>query len=89
MEREVVVLNESGLHARPATILVYNANKFKSNITIEKDGKKVNAKSILFVLSLGVSSGTKIKISADGVDEEKAVDTLVKLIENNFISGRK
>ena len=87
MVREVVIHNESGLHARPATLFVYNARKFESKIAIEKEGKQVNGKSVLLVLSLGIAKGTKIKIMANGSDEEKALSTLINLIENDFISA--
>lgn len=82
--QEVVVLNQVGLHARPATFFIQCANEFRSSIWIEKDEKRVNAKSLLGVLSLGVVGGTKIKIIADGLDEEEAVDKLVKLVESGF-----
>jgi len=87
MVREVVILNESGLHARPATLFVYNARKFQSKIVIEQGNKQVDGKSILLVLSLGITRGTKFKIIATGMDEEKALNTLTKLIENDFISA--
>lgn len=82
--QEVVVLNQVGLHARPATFFIQCANEFRSSIWIEKDEKRINAKSLLGVLSLGVVGGTKIKIIADGLDEEEAVGKLVKLVESGF-----
>ena len=78
--KETVVGNQVGLHARPATFFTQKANEFNCSIWIEKEERKVNAKSLLGVLSLGVVQGTKINIIADGVDEEAAVDTLCKLI---------
>ena len=82
--KEVVVNNQVGLHARPATFFIQNANEFKSGIWVEKDERRVNAKSLLGVLSLGIIKGTKITIIADGADEQQAVDTLAALIESNF-----
>ena len=82
--KEVEVLNQAGLHARPATFFIQKANEFKSSIWVEKDERKVNAKSLLGVLSLGITQGTSINIIADGVDEEEAVVTLVNLIASNF-----
>jgi phosphocarrier protein HPr len=82
--RKVTVMNQVGLHARPATFLIQKANEFKSSVWIEKDERKVNAKSLLGVLSLGVAKGATISIIADGTDEVKAVDTLCALIESDF-----
>ncbi len=81
---EVVVQNSVGLHARPATFFIQRANEFKSSIWVEKDERRVNAKSLLGVLSLGIVKGTQISIIADGSDEEEAVKTLVDLIDSNF-----
>lgn len=82
--KEILVQNQVGLHARPATFFIQKANEFKSSIWVEKDERRVNAKSLLGVLSLGIVGNTKIKIIADGVDEEDAVDGLVKLIQSGF-----
>ena len=82
--REVEVQNQVGLHARPATFFIQKANEFRSTIWVEKDERRVNAKSLLGVLSLGIVGGTTIKIIADGTDESAAVDSLVKLIESGF-----
>ena len=73
-----------GLHARPATFFIQKANEFKSSIWVEKDERRVNAKSLLGVLSLGVVKGTSINLIADGPDEKEAVDALVELIASNF-----
>ena len=78
--REAVINNQVGLHARPATFFIQKANEFKSSIWIEKDERRVNAKSLLGVLSLGIVKGTQINIIADGIDETEAVDTPVELI---------
>lgn len=82
--KEVVVQNQVGLHARPATFFIQKANEFKSSIWVEKDERKVNAKSLLGVLSLGITKGTTINMIADGLDEEEAVSSLVALIASNF-----
>ena len=82
--KEVTVSNDVGLHARPATFFIQKANEYKSSIWVEKDQHRINAKSLLGVLSLGIIKGTVITIVADGVDEEKAVDALVDLIENKL-----
>lgn len=82
--REAAVNNQVGLHARPATFFIQKANEFKCSIWVEKDERRVNAKSLLGVLSLGVVKGTVITLIADGADEKEAVDTLVELISGNF-----
>ena len=84
VSNEVTVQNSVGLHARPATFFIQRANEFKSSVWVEKDERRVTAKSLLGVLSLGIIKGTKISIIADGSDEEEAVKTLVELIESNF-----
>lgn len=82
--REIELQNQVGLHARPATFFIQKANEFRSSIWVEKEERKVNAKSLLGVLSLGITRGTLITIIADGPDEKEAVDALVALIESNF-----
>ncbi len=82
--KDVMVQNKAGLHARPATFFIQKANEFKSSIWIEKDERKVNAKSLLGVLSLGIIGGTEVKIFADGPDEIDAVEGLVDLINSGF-----
>lgn len=82
--KEVKVQNQVGLHARPATFFIQKANEFKASIWVEKEERRVNAKSLLGVLSLGIVGGTDIKIIADGIDEQSAVDGLVKLVESGF-----
>lgn len=82
--KDVVIHNQVGLHARPATFFIQKANEYKSSIWVEKDERKVNAKSLLGVLSLGIVGGTTIKIIADGIDAEQAVDGLVALVESGF-----
>ena len=82
--KEAVVNNQVGLYARPATFFIQKANEFKSSIWMEKDERRVNAKSLLGVLSLGVIQGTKINLIADGVDEAEAVDSLVELLKSGL-----
>ena len=82
--KDVVIHNQVGLHARPATFFIQKANEYKSSIWVEKDERKVNAKSLLGVLSLGIVGGTTIKIIADGSDAEQAIDGLVTLVESGF-----
>ena len=82
--KEVVVQNQVGLHARPATFFIQKANEFKSSIWVESEDRKVNAKSLLGFLSLGITKGLTITIIADGPDEEDAVNNLVDLISYNF-----
>ena len=80
----VVVNNQVGLHARPATFFIQKANEYKSSIWIEREERKVNAKSLLGVLSLGVVKGGEVNIIADGEDEEEAIEGLTALVESNF-----
>ena len=82
--KDVVISNQVGLHARPATFFIQKANEFKSTVWVEKEERRVNAKSLLGVLSLGIMGGTDIRIIAGGVDEEQAVEELVKLVESGF-----
>lgn len=78
--RETVVNNKVGLFARPATFFIQKANEFKCSIWVEKDDRRVNAKSLLGVLSMGIMDGTSISLIADGVDETEALDALTKLV---------
>ena len=82
--QEIVVKNEVGLHARPATYFIQKANEFKSGIWVEKEERRVNAKSLLGILSLGIVKGMTITIMAEGADENEAVDGLVELINTGF-----
>ena len=81
---EIMITNSSGLHARPATFFIQKANFYKSTILIEKDDRKVNAKSLLGVLSLGIAKGMTVTLTAEGVDEDAAIDGLVSLINSGF-----
>ncbi len=84
VEREVIVKNETGIHARPASLLVQTANEFEADIKLIKEDEEANAKSIMGVMSLAVSVDNQIIIKAEGVEEEEAVEAIVKLIESNF-----
>ena len=82
--KDIVVQNEVGLHARPATFFIQRANEFKSSIWVVKDERKVNAKSLLGVLSLGITRGAEVSLVADGNDEEEALASLIELISSDF-----
>ena len=82
--KETTVNNQVGLHARPATFFIQKANEYKSSIWVEKDDRRVNAKSLLGVLSLGIVKGTAINLIADGPEEEAAINALVELINSEF-----
>lgn len=84
----VVVKLKTGLHARPAALFVQEANKFSSEVFVEKDGKKVNAKSIMGIMSLAISTNTEIHISAEGSDEEQAVNALVNLVSKEELENQ-
>ena len=79
-----VLNNQSGLHARPASLFVKETNKYKSSIKVLKDAKEYNAKSILSVLSMGAVKGTELKIIADGADEKEAIESIQSLADHNF-----
>lgn len=78
----VKINNPTGLHARPASILVKEAMKFKSNIYLIKNNKEYNAKSIMSVMAMGAAMGDEIKIKAEGGDENEAINSLQKLLED-------
>ncbi|AOR23298.1 HPr family phosphocarrier protein [Clostridium taeniosporum] len=82
VSKEVIVKSSSGLHARPATLLVKKASGFKSDVSIEYNGKKANVKSLIGVLSLAVTKDATIKISASGDDEALAVEELANLVQS-------
>ena len=82
--KDVMLQNQVGLHARPATFFIQKANEFRSSIWVEKGDRRINAKSLLGVLSLGIVGGTSIRIIADGVDEQEAVDALVAIVQSGF-----
>jgi len=82
--RDVTIRNSVGLHARPATFFIQKANNYKSTIWVEKGERRVNAKSLLGVLSLAVTKDTTVTVIADGADEEEAVEGLCDLVENGL-----
>lgn len=82
--REVTVINKLGIHARPAAMFVKAANKFESNITVEKDGEQVNGKSIMGLMMLAAGQGSKLVITAEGHDAEAAVRELESLFHRKF-----
>jgi len=83
-ERVITVVNRAGIHARPSALLVQTTKNFTSNIYIEKGMDRINAKSIMGIITLGASYGTELRIIAEGEDEETAVEALVKLFESKF-----
>lgn len=78
--KTITIQNEVGLHTRPATYFIQKANNYKSSVWIENSDRRANAKSLLGVLSLGISKGDTVSIIADGSDEAEAVDGLVDLL---------
>ena len=84
VNKKVMVTNKVGLHARPATFFIQKANEFKSSIWVEHEDRRVNAKSLLGVLSLGIIQDTEIDVIANGADEKDAVEALVALLESGF-----
>jgi phosphocarrier protein len=84
VKREMTITNNIGLHASPATFFIQKANTFKASVWIEKDDRKVNAKSLLGVLSLGIAKGMVVSLIADGVDENEAVDGLINLVQTGL-----
>jgi len=84
IEKEVLIKNKYGIHARPAAMLVQLANKFKSEISVIKDTMEVNGKSIIGVMTLAANCGSKIKIRACGEDAQEAVDKIAELFDGKF-----
>ena len=82
--RDVTIQNNVGLHARPATFFIQKANSYKASVWVEKDDRRVNAKSLLGVLSLGIVKGMTVTLIADGTDEAEALEGLSELIETGF-----
>ena len=82
--RSVTILNRAGIHARPASMIVQTAQEFDSSIWIEKENVKINAKSIMNILTLGAVYQTELTVSAEGEDEEEAVEELARLFDNKF-----
>jgi phosphocarrier protein HPr len=84
VEQTVTIKNRAGMHARPAALLVQTANRFASDIYLEKDGEKINGKSIMGILTLAATYNSDIKIIAEGSDEQLALQSICKLFENKF-----
>jgi len=84
VEKTVTIKNRAGIHARPAALLVQTANRFSANIFLEKDGEKINGKSIMGILTLAATYNSPIKIIADGSDEEDALQTICRLFDTKF-----
>ena len=84
ISKEIIIENKVGLYAKPATLFVQAAARFRSDILISKEEKHANAKSLLGVLSLGIYKGNRITLTASGVDEDAAVDALSSLLSSNF-----
>lgn len=84
ISKEVTIKNRAGIHARPAALLVQTANEFESQIYFEKENNRINGKSIMGIITLGAGYGTALTISAEGSDEEAAVDAIIQLFENRF-----
>ncbi|HSV93396.1 MAG TPA: HPr family phosphocarrier protein [Desulfobacterales bacterium] len=83
-ERIVTIRNRAGMHARPAALLVKTASAFAAQVYIEKDGERVNGKSIMGVITLGATYNSQLKVIADGLDEVAALDAMERLFENRF-----
>jgi phosphocarrier protein len=82
-EKVYTIIDEAGIHARPATILVNAVSKFASDTNIEYNGKSVNMKSIMGVMSLGVAKGAQVKVTATGSDEEELLSALTEAMKSN------
>ena len=83
-QKLITIKNRAGIHARPAALLVQTAGRFASKIYLEKDGERINGKSIMGIITLGATYNTPIRIIAEGADEKEAVDALARLFENKF-----
>jgi phosphocarrier protein len=83
-EKYIKVLNRAGIHARPSALLVQTTKDFKCSIYLEKGNEKINAKSIMGIITLGAGFGTELKISAEGEDEQEAVAAVARLFESKF-----
>ena len=84
IEKVITIINRAGIHARPAAVLVQKAKDYSANIYFEKGQDKINAKSIMGILTLAATYGTELKIIAEGEDEEAAVEAIVRLFESKF-----
>lgn len=84
VEKKITVSNKTGLHARPAALLVQTASKFSSDVLIVKGDIEVNAKSIMGIMALGAGQGTELTIRINGADEDQALAAILELFHNNF-----
>ena len=84
LQKELTIRNRAGIHARPAALIVQTATKFACKINFQKDNETVNAKSIMGIITLGAGHNTKLTVTADGEDEQDAVDALERLFESRF-----
>ena len=84
IERNITIRNRAGIHARPAFLIVQTATKFDSQVSLEKDGVKVNAKSIMGIITLGAAYKSILNLSAEGPDEAEVVEAVARLVENRF-----
>lgn len=82
--RELAILNQYGIHARPAAMFVKTASKYEADVTVEKDNIRISGKSIMGLMTIEASYGTKIKVTAEGTDADQAIDELQKLVEHKF-----
>lgn len=82
--RELTILNQYGIHARPAALFVKTASRYDSDIYVEKDGNRVSGKSIMGLMTLEASKGSRIKVTAEGIDAEEAIGELQSLVESKF-----
>ncbi|WP_128894558.1 phosphocarrier protein HPr [Longirhabdus pacifica] len=87
LQKTINITSESGIHARPATLLVNKASSFTSNIDLEFNGKKVNLKSIMGVMSLGIGQGASVTFHVDGDDEQEALDAIVELMSKEGLGA--
>lgn len=85
-KREFHIIAETGIHARPATLLVQTASKFNSDINLEYNGKSVNLKSIMGVMSLGVGQGADVTVTADGDDAKEAIDAIADTMKKEGLA---
>ena len=84
LKENVSITNETGLHARPASMLVEKASAYQSDINLVHQGQEVNAKSIMGIMSLGITKDAEVTVQADGEDEKEALETIIELIESGF-----
>lgn len=83
-QREVTIQNRNGLHARPAAMLVKTSSRFRAEIWVEKDGERVNGKSIMGLMMLAAGKGSKLQVIAEGADADRAIEEIHQLIESKF-----